>query len=167
MILACEQHVDWIADCGQYLRDHGFSCIEAEKAAEDTWVQHNNEVADRTLYPFRGNPAYSCRMSAASQHTRRNATRSRPGATKAFVWRIAWNSSGLRQINDVDAFASRPLVEGNWPPHPLRPDRSSAELPRLQIVTTQMAVSAYPAFGNSLRQPFRIELVGKSAMTTD
>jgi len=51
MILACEQHVDWIADCLQYLRDHGFSRIEAEKA-EDAWVRHNNEVADRTLYPL-------------------------------------------------------------------------------------------------------------------
>ena len=52
MILACEQHVDWIADCVQYLRDHGFSCIEAEEDAEDAWVRHNNEVADRTLYPL-------------------------------------------------------------------------------------------------------------------
>jgi len=52
MILACEQHVDWIADCLQYLRDHGFSRIEAEEDAEDGWVQHNNEVADRTLYPL-------------------------------------------------------------------------------------------------------------------
>jgi cyclohexanone monooxygenase len=52
MILACEQHVDWIADCVQYLRDHEFSRIEAEKDAEDAWVQHNNTVADRTLYPL-------------------------------------------------------------------------------------------------------------------
>ena len=52
MILACEQHVDWIANCTQYLRDHGFSRIEAEQDAEDAWVQHNNEVADRTLYPL-------------------------------------------------------------------------------------------------------------------
>jgi cyclohexanone monooxygenase len=52
MILACEQHVDWIADCLQYLRDRGFSRIEAEQAAEDAWVRHNNEVADRTLYPL-------------------------------------------------------------------------------------------------------------------
>jgi cyclohexanone monooxygenase len=36
----------------QYLRDHGFSRIEAEKNAEDAWVQHNNVVADRTLYPL-------------------------------------------------------------------------------------------------------------------
>jgi len=52
MILACEQHVDWIADCLQYLRDRGLTCIEAELDAEDSWVQHNNEVADRTLYPL-------------------------------------------------------------------------------------------------------------------
>jgi cyclohexanone monooxygenase len=52
MILACEQHVDWIANCVQYLRNREFSRIEAEEAAEDAWVQHNNEVADRTLYPL-------------------------------------------------------------------------------------------------------------------
>jgi cyclohexanone monooxygenase len=52
MILACEQHVDWIADCVQYLRNQGFSCIEAEEDAEDAWLRHNNEVADRTLYPL-------------------------------------------------------------------------------------------------------------------
>jgi cyclohexanone monooxygenase len=52
MILACEQHVDWIADCLQYMRDRGYSCIEADETAEDAWVRHNNEVADRTLYPL-------------------------------------------------------------------------------------------------------------------
>jgi cyclohexanone monooxygenase len=52
MILACEQHVDWIADCTQYLLDHGFSRIEAQEDAEDAWIRHNNEVADRTLYPL-------------------------------------------------------------------------------------------------------------------
>jgi cyclohexanone monooxygenase len=52
MILSCEQHVDWIADCLQYLHAHGFSRIEAEADAEAAWVQHNNEVANRTLYPL-------------------------------------------------------------------------------------------------------------------
>jgi cyclohexanone monooxygenase len=52
MILACEQHVDWIANCVQYLRDRGFLCIEPEEGAEDAWLRHNNEVADRTLYPL-------------------------------------------------------------------------------------------------------------------
>jgi cyclohexanone monooxygenase len=116
MILACEQHVDWIADCVQYLRDHRFSCIEAEEDAEDAWVQHNNEVADRTLYPLAnswyvganipGKPLCSCRMSAALRHTRRDATRSRPGATKAFVWVLALKSSGLQQIDVAMTFCS-------------------------------------------------------------
>ena len=52
MILACEQHVDWIADCIAYLRKNGLHRIEAEQAAEDAWVEHNNEVADSTLYPL-------------------------------------------------------------------------------------------------------------------
>jgi cyclohexanone monooxygenase len=26
--------------------------MEAEEAAEDAWVQYNNDVADRTLYPL-------------------------------------------------------------------------------------------------------------------
>jgi cyclohexanone monooxygenase len=52
MILACEQHVDWIADCMQYLRDSGLTRIEPEQEAEDSWVQHNNDVAARTLYPL-------------------------------------------------------------------------------------------------------------------
>ena len=51
MILSCEQHVDWIADCLEYLRARGISGIEAEQDAEDAWVRHNNEVANRTLYP--------------------------------------------------------------------------------------------------------------------
>jgi len=52
MILSIEQHVDWIAGCMQYMRDHKFSRIEAEEDAEDAWVQHNNEIADGTLYPL-------------------------------------------------------------------------------------------------------------------
>jgi cyclohexanone monooxygenase len=52
MILACEQHVDWIADCLQYLRERECSRIEAEQEAESAWVRHNNEIADRTLYPL-------------------------------------------------------------------------------------------------------------------
>ncbi len=52
MILACEQHVDWIAGCIQHLRNCGLTRIEAEEDAEDSWVRHNNEVADRTLYPL-------------------------------------------------------------------------------------------------------------------
>ena len=52
MILSCEQHVDWIADCLKHLGQKQLGCIEAEPMAEDAWVAHNNEVADGTLYPL-------------------------------------------------------------------------------------------------------------------
>ena len=52
MILSIEQHVDWIADCLRHLSDKGFRSIEAQPDAERDWVEHVNEVADRTLYPL-------------------------------------------------------------------------------------------------------------------
>jgi cyclohexanone monooxygenase len=51
MIVSIEQHVDWITDCIAVMRDRGLDSIEAEKAAEDNWVAHVNEVAHGTLYP--------------------------------------------------------------------------------------------------------------------
>ena len=51
MIVSIEQHVDWIAGCVADLRADGLDCIEAAAEAEDAWVAHVNEVADRTLYP--------------------------------------------------------------------------------------------------------------------
>jgi cyclohexanone monooxygenase len=52
MILACEQHMDWIADCLQHLKSHGYARIEPDLDAETKWVEHVNEVADGTLYPL-------------------------------------------------------------------------------------------------------------------
>lgn len=52
MIAAIEQHVDWIMDCVQYLRDHGITRIEPDESVENDWVSHVNEVADGTLYPL-------------------------------------------------------------------------------------------------------------------
>lgn len=51
MIPSIEQHVEWIADCVLYIRDHGFVCIEPTLAAQDAWVNHVNEVVGATLYP--------------------------------------------------------------------------------------------------------------------
>jgi cyclohexanone monooxygenase len=51
MMVSIEQHVDWVADCLAYLREHGIAAMEADQAAEDAWVEHGNEVAHRTLYP--------------------------------------------------------------------------------------------------------------------
>jgi cyclohexanone monooxygenase len=52
MILAIEQHTEWIADCLTYMRAHGFGRIEASRQAQDDWVEHVNQVADSTLYPL-------------------------------------------------------------------------------------------------------------------
>jgi cyclohexanone monooxygenase len=51
MIVSIEQHVDWIADCLDYMRANGLDCMEATRAAEDNWVAHVNDVAQGTLYP--------------------------------------------------------------------------------------------------------------------
>ena len=51
MVPAIEQHVNWIADCIEYVRAHRLREIEATRSAEDAWVEHVNAVAHKTLYP--------------------------------------------------------------------------------------------------------------------
>jgi len=51
MIVSIEQHVDWIADCLVFMRERGHATLEAEAAAQETWVAHVNEVGYLTLYP--------------------------------------------------------------------------------------------------------------------
>ncbi len=52
MILSCEQHVDFIANCIDMMRDKGHDVIEPTAAAEQGWTQHVVEVGDSTLYPL-------------------------------------------------------------------------------------------------------------------
>jgi cyclohexanone monooxygenase len=51
VVVAIEQHVGFVADCLAHLQAHGIATIEAEQEAEENWVAHVNEVADRTLFP--------------------------------------------------------------------------------------------------------------------
>ncbi|MGY3622910.1 flavin-containing monooxygenase [Bradyrhizobium sp. USDA 10063] len=51
MIVSIEQHVDWISDCLDYMRERELDTMEASREAEDKWVAHVNEVAHTTLYP--------------------------------------------------------------------------------------------------------------------
>jgi cyclohexanone monooxygenase len=51
MMVSIEQHVDWVADCLAYQREHDVASLEATQRAEDDWVAHVNEVAHNTLYP--------------------------------------------------------------------------------------------------------------------
>ncbi len=50
MIVAIEQHVNWIGDAIDYVRHHGHTTMEALPAFEDEWVAHVNEVAEGTMY---------------------------------------------------------------------------------------------------------------------
>src|SRR5205085_7910824 len=43
MIVSIQQHVDWIADCVGYMRDHRLETMEADQNAEDNWVAHVND----------------------------------------------------------------------------------------------------------------------------
>ncbi|HET6171206.1 MAG TPA: NAD(P)/FAD-dependent oxidoreductase [Gaiellales bacterium] len=51
MMVSIEQHVDWIARCIEYLREHGISTIEPTPAEEDAWMEHHRAVGDASLYP--------------------------------------------------------------------------------------------------------------------
>jgi cation diffusion facilitator CzcD-associated flavoprotein CzcO len=51
MAVSIEQHVDWITDCIEAMRERGVSRIEATEQAEEEWVRHVSALADATLYP--------------------------------------------------------------------------------------------------------------------
>jgi cyclohexanone monooxygenase len=51
MLVAIEQHVDWVGDCIAYLRARHLGSIDATVEAEDAWVDHVNAVANLTLFP--------------------------------------------------------------------------------------------------------------------
>ena len=51
VIVSIEQHVGWVSDCLAHLRAKGLTRMEADAEAQDAWVAHVNEVADRTLLP--------------------------------------------------------------------------------------------------------------------
>jgi cation diffusion facilitator CzcD-associated flavoprotein CzcO len=51
MVVSIEQHVNWIADCMDHLRRHGYQRIEATSDAQTAWVEYVNVVADFTLFP--------------------------------------------------------------------------------------------------------------------
>ena len=52
MIISIEQHVDLVTDTLLHMRAHGLAVIEPERKAEDAWVEHVQEAANRTLFPL-------------------------------------------------------------------------------------------------------------------
>ncbi len=51
VVVAIEQHVDWIARCLERMQAQGLQVAEALSGAEEEWVSHVNEVASKTLFP--------------------------------------------------------------------------------------------------------------------
>ena len=51
MLPSIEHHVDFIAECIDYMRHRELSLIEATPDAETQWGEHVNAVADLTVYP--------------------------------------------------------------------------------------------------------------------
>ncbi len=50
VVMAIEQHVEWIADCLQHMEAQHLGIAEPTPQAEDDWVAHVNEVASKTLF---------------------------------------------------------------------------------------------------------------------
>ncbi len=50
MMVSIEQHVDWISECLEHLRENRLDAIEPTTEAEDRWVEHVNRVAEGTMY---------------------------------------------------------------------------------------------------------------------
>ena len=50
MPVSIEQHVEFISDMLESMRERGFDVAEPNPQAEEDWVEHVNEVAEKTLY---------------------------------------------------------------------------------------------------------------------
>ena len=50
MLVAIEQHVNWIADCIKHVQDNAIESIEPLGESEIEWVQHVNQVSEGTMY---------------------------------------------------------------------------------------------------------------------
>ena len=50
VVMAIEQHVEWIAECLSYMAANKLAIVEPTVQAEDDWVDHVNEVASKTLF---------------------------------------------------------------------------------------------------------------------
>jgi cyclohexanone monooxygenase len=51
VIVAIEQHVNWMADLLVHMRNQGLDRVEAETAAQAAWTEEVRRVADETLFP--------------------------------------------------------------------------------------------------------------------
>jgi cyclohexanone monooxygenase len=88
VVHSIEQHVDWLADCIAYLRQHGITRMEPQREAEDRWVDHVREIANTTLYP-----------KAASWYMGANI----PGKPRVFLPYVGGTNTYRRLCDEVAA----------------------------------------------------------------
>ena len=48
-VAALEQHVEWISDCINYLREHAYRTIEALPEAQRDWMEHTTALVASTV----------------------------------------------------------------------------------------------------------------------
>ena len=48
---AIEQHVDWVTDCISHMESNNLTSVEATPEAVESWVDHVNDTANKTLLP--------------------------------------------------------------------------------------------------------------------
>jgi cyclohexanone monooxygenase len=51
MLTSIEQHVEFVTDSIVHMREQGFTLMEPSREAEDDWVDHVQDTANRTLFP--------------------------------------------------------------------------------------------------------------------
>ncbi len=62
MPTAIEQHVDWIADCLEFMRQHDYMVVEPTEQAEQDWTLHSMEVAASSLFPLANSWYLGCNV---------------------------------------------------------------------------------------------------------
>ncbi len=50
MLVAIEQHINWISKCIVYLKENGINQIEPTASSELTWISHVNDVAKDSMF---------------------------------------------------------------------------------------------------------------------
>ena len=88
MVVSIEQHVDWVSNCLEHMREGGYDRIEASVEAEDQWVTHVADLAAGTLYP-----------QASSWYVGANI----PGKPRTFMPYVAGCGQYRRESEDVVA----------------------------------------------------------------
>ncbi|GAQ26555.1 NAD(P)/FAD-dependent oxidoreductase [Ralstonia insidiosa] len=88
MSMSIEQHVDWIARCMEYLREHNVDRIDADRHAEESWMQHVQEIVGRTLY-----------LKANSWYLGANV----PGKPQVFLPYLGGHGAYRKKCDDVAA----------------------------------------------------------------